>query len=176
MGGGQLCAWSCAKSMCQILPRHHGIKTRNPCLQAPPNQRWNHSKREKEKKESTGEINNNYLFWQIMSVRKAICAHSSVPAPHQQGPSQKLSFPLGRGQALHQPVRAWGKECHLLVSSLLPYHLPGGWARAILKIQLGLAWGCTAPSCQLLVVGILVAPWAGRCLEVRAQVWFLGTP
>lgn len=51
-------------------------------------------------RKSTGEINNNYLFWQITSVYRAICAHSSSPA----SPAQEPSSALGSSWALHQPV------------------------------------------------------------------------
>lgn len=53
--------------------------------------------------ECTGEINNNYLFWQITSVYRAICAHCSSPASLTQEPSSAL----GSSWALHQPACAW---------------------------------------------------------------------
>ena len=113
-----------------------------PCLQVLPHQPGTKSKWERKgKKESTGEINNNYLFWQIMSTCRAICAHSSVPAHHQRGPALEPSSALGSIWAFHQLVIAWGKG---LPASLSPAHCPpGGQAGMILKIQGGWArvWG-----------------------------------
>lgn len=87
------------------------------------------------KEESAGEINNNYLFWQIMSACRAICAHSSMPAHHQHGPAQEPSSALGDSLAFHQLVTAWDKR-HLASLSSCPAHCHQvDGPRAILKIQ-----------------------------------------